>query len=173
MLKASPTNTLVAHPSYQKIMHLYNEELQHEGKVNNKKFYETVILKEMPEYHLQSWYQFLKRFKTDHGIIPATITGPSGLGTLSTPSAANDVARTMLSNQEATAKLVAGLLNISADAAADILADPTKLSPKDRLELGIKIMKAQDSRIHAVGKLREDNREQEKFDRAFDSAAFV
>lgn len=33
-------------------------------------------------------------------------------------------------------------------------------------------MKAQDSRIHALGKVREDSREQVKFERAFNNAAF-
>jgi hypothetical protein len=33
-------------------------------------------------------------------------------------------------------------------------------------------MKAQDSRIHALGKVREDKREQDKFDRAFSGAAY-
>ena len=35
-----------------------------------------------------------------------------------------------------------------------------------------KAMKAQDSRIHAIGKVREDGREEEKLNRAFEDAAY-
>ena len=69
-------------------------------------------------------------------------------------------------------KLISSILNISATAALEIIKDPTKLTTKERIELGLKGMKAQDSRIHAVGKLREDNREQERFDKAFSGASF-
>lgn len=171
MLKALPTNILVNHPSYDKIMSAYNDLLKEKGKVNNKKFYETVILKEIPDYDMGSWYYFLKRFKTEAGITKEIEIVPSPTAPLSTPPE-TQVAKTMLSNQEATVALISGILNISAKAAKDIIEHPELLSTKDRLEIGMKAMKAQDSRIHAVGKLREDNREQERFDRAFSSSQF-
>lgn len=172
MLKASHKNILVKHPAYAKILFQYNELLQKEGKVNNKKFFDEIVSPEIPGYKMQSWYMFLKRFKTNAGIIavnPETTTPdfmPAAEGIT------NELTHTLMTNQEATAKLIAGILNISASAAMEVIKDPTKLTTKERIELGIKGMKAQDSRIHAVGKLREDNREQERFDRAFDAASY-
>lgn len=170
-MQALATNILANSEHYSTILEKYNEELKENGKVNNKKFYEEVIHPLLPDYHMQSWYKFLRRFKGNDGLEIATVAhidGPIENG----PPAQQNLAMTILSNQQATAKLVAGLLNVSADAAAAIMANPNLLSPKERVELGIKIMKAQDSRIHAVGKIREDTREQEKFDRAFDDAAY-
>lgn len=167
-MRASPKNILVTHRSYEKIITAYNEELKRDGKVNNLDFFRRVVEPEIPGYKSQSWYQFLKRYKTNVGIMAAFV--PSAA--VPVPTADEALATTMMTNNVATAKLVSSLLNISADAAADILANPHLITPEKRIELGIKIMKAQDSRIHAVGKLREDTREQEKFDRAFESANF-
>lgn len=173
-MKALSTNKLVNNAAYPKILEQYNERLQSDGKVNNKKFWEDVVRKEIPSYSMQSWYFFLKRFKTEYGILKAEVM-PDGAN-LNLPSSTEEgiqkVARTLLSNSQATVNLIQGLLNISADAAREIIEHPEKLSAKDRLDLGIKAMKAQDSRIHAVGKIREDSREQEKFDRAFEGANY-
>lgn len=172
MLKASPLNKFVHHPNYAKVLHIYNETLQREGKVSNLQFYNNVVIKEMPDCKQDAWYRFLRRFKSSAGIIAVNPNEPlkSGMSILEAPSV--DLAKTLLTNSAATAKFVSSILNISAEKADEIIKDPSKLTPKEAIELGIKIMKAQDSRIHAVGKLREDNREQERFDRAFDTSSF-
>ncbi len=169
MLLASHKNRLVSSPAYPKILHQYNERLQRDGKVNDKKFYEEVVLRDLPGYHLQSWYQFLKRFKTDHGIIPAETVKSS---IVQSEAAEVTVATTLLDNKTATANLIQAALNISAAAAQRIIENPQLLSDKERIEIGLKAMKAQDSRIHAIGKVREESREQEKFDRAFSKGAY-
>lgn len=169
MMRALATNKLVNSPHYEKILTAYNNKLAKEGKINNKKFYEEVILPLMPDYDMGSWYYFLRRFKTSVGIQFAVVETPE-TGPLETPESA--LTKTFRNNNVATAELVSSLLNVSADAAKDILENPNLLSPEKRIELGIKIMKAQDSRIHAIGKIREDAREQDKFDRAFEAANF-
>lgn len=168
MLKTLSTNRLTTSPAYPKILHQYNEILQNEGKVNSRKFYEDVVKKEIPNYALQTWYSFLKRFKTSGGLIEADPT-PGGYPTQEIEA---EVQKTMLSNQDATVALIRGALNISALAARRIVENPELLSVKDQIELGLKAMKAQDSRIHAIGKVREDNREEEKFNRAFSDANY-
>lgn len=169
-MKALPRNILANHPAYAKILHQYNELLVKKGKVNNKLFYEEVILPEIPHYSLQSWYQFLKRFKTQAGLIAAEVvdTSPAEIKL----DGEGKVVASLLSNGQATISLLQSALNISAQAAKDILENPHLLSAKERMEIGLKAMKAQDSRMHAVGKLREDNREQERFDRAFNDASY-
>lgn len=166
-MKVLSTNILANHPAYGKIIATYNRMLKEEGSVNNKNFYETIVLPEIPGYKMSNWYKFLNRFKTEAGIVPVSPIAPVVIG-----DSGKELAATMLSNQQATAKLIQSMLNISADAAAKIADDPSLLTAKERAELGLKAMKAQDSRIHAVGKLREDNREQERFERAFDGAAY-
>lgn len=172
-MKVLSRNILATHPSYPKIIDRYNFELKEKGKVNAKKFYEEVILPEIPEYSLMSWYQFLRRLKTAYGVGPVEV--------VASPKVASDVVSTeqgiatvLLTNDEATRKLVQASLNISAQAAQDIIDNPGSVNADTlkRLEIGFKAMKAQDSRIHALGKIREDKREQDRFDRAFQEASF-
>lgn len=171
-MKALSTNKLANHSAFPKIIEQYNLLLQ-KGKVNNFKFWREVILPEIPDYKMQSWYQFLKRFKTSQGIVPVEIS-PVIQSPLAEGSAAlENTAKIMLSNDSATQKLISNLLNISAQAAEGILSNPASVSSDTwkKIEMGLKAMKSQDSRIHAIGKLREDKREQDKFDRAFEGAS--
>lgn len=170
IFKALSTNTLVNHPAYARILTQYNDLLAKKGKVNNKKFYEEIILPEIPTYNIQSWYYFLGRFKTVSGLAAAEVVPPADLQKKEDVS--NELIGTMMTNQEATVKLIQLALNISAARAQKIMENPHLLSHKEAIDLGLKAMKAQDSRIHAVGKLREDTREQEKFERAFGNAAY-
>lgn len=171
-MKVLSRNILATHHAYPKIIDRYNLELKEKGKVNAKKFYEDVILAEIPDYSLMSWYQFLRRLKTAYGVGPVEVISPASEPGTSADLAERSAAMTLISNDEATRKLIQGILNISAQATAEMLSDPNNI-PSDswkKIELGLKAMKAQDSRIHAIGKIREDKREQDKFDRAFDTA---
>jgi len=166
-MKVDIRNVIGKSPFYAEILTAYNFWLSRDGKVNNKKFFEEVIQSKIPNYGMRSWYNFVKNYTTENGLQPSNQT-------IDTPPEEihQEIQTTMLSNQEATARLIRSALNISANAAAKIAANPELLSNKEKLEIGIKAMKAQDSRIHAVGKLREDNREQERFDRAFSDASY-
>lgn len=167
-MKALKTNRIVNSPAYPKILEQYSEWLQRNGKVNAKEFFERIVSPEIPGITLDGWYYFLKRFKTENGIMKAEIAEvrPEAIA----GDAEEKTVAIMLSNDEATRKLIQATLNISATAAQEIIEHPEKLSTKERLELGLKAMKAQDSRIHAIGKIREDKREQDKFERAFSDA---
>lgn len=166
--RAISTNRLVKSSHYGNILRQYNELYSADGRVNNKKFFEEIIVPLVPDYTMSAWYQFVKRFKVGAGLIAvnaATIVGEA-------PIDAAPQERALLSNQVATSTLIQRILNISADRAKQILENPSLLSAKEAVELGLKGMKAQDSRIHAVGKIREDNREQERFEKAFDGQAY-
>ena len=169
-MKAAATNRLVNAPCYAKIITLYNEMLQRDGKVNNKKFYEDYILPELPGYHLQSWYMLLKRFKTEAGIVAATIHHGSP-ATIDSDITA-PLSATLMNNKDATAKALSLALNIGMDRLQAIMENPQMMTAKEAVDLVFKAMKAQDSRIHAIGRVREDNREEEKMDRAFEGAAY-
>lgn len=185
-MRTLSTNKLTSHPSYNKILASYNSLLREKGKVNSKKFYQEVILKEIPDYSISSWYFFLKRFKTTIGIAPPTqvITASQrarenaskGIARLESEHVPteeeNQTAITIQTNQQATIAMVQSILNISAKAAQEVLENPDLISYEKRIELGLKMMKAQDSRAKTIGAMRADNREQERFDRAMDNAAF-
>lgn len=181
MFKALKTNALVNHPAYGKIIMAYNEILKRDGKVNNKKFYEEVVKPEIPDYKMISWYKFLERFKIHSGIVAVEVPKDKELvapgevipsNGITTEQVVQNTITTMQTNQAATASFIQSALNIGARRAQQILENPELMTAKEAMDFALKAMKAQDSRIHAIGKVREDNREEEKLNRAFAMEAY-
>lgn len=169
---------LASHPKYAVILHQYNELLKADGKVNNLKFYKEIILPEIPDFHLQSWYQFLRRFKTETGIIQARAASANMAGIEVRKDVERTLAATLMTNDEATKRGISTALNLGAAFYEDLMkkykeapASLTQFEEKVLSDALHKAMKSQDSRIHALGKVREDGREQAKFERAFSGAA--
>ncbi len=79
----------------------------------------------------------------------------------------NTLQNNLLSNEMATQLGIQRALNIGASRLKEILENPQLMTAKDAIELLFKAMKAQDSRIHAASKIREDNRQQTMFEQAF------
>ncbi|MFA6520435.1 MAG: hypothetical protein WCT44_02385 [Candidatus Paceibacterota bacterium] len=170
-MKALATNRLASSPQYEKILHEYNQEFQKSGgKVNESRFYREVVLLALPNYHIQSWYQFLRRFKGTAGLISAHVVD-QGARNLSADEE-NKLQTNLLGNDVATRLGIQRALNIGSARLGEIMENPQLMTTKDAVELLFKAMKAQDSRIHAIGKIREDTREQGRFDRLFDEAAY-
>src|SRR3989344_6087260 len=96
-MKALSTNRLASSSHYARILHEYNELLATKGRVNNLKFYREVILPAIPNYHLQSWYQFLRRFKSTAGLIAAQVVNQAP-NTIRR-DVKNKIQNTMLSNE--------------------------------------------------------------------------
>jgi hypothetical protein len=168
---ALSTNRLASSPEYQKILHLYNAEFERSGgRVNDSKFYREVILPLLPKYHLQSWYQFLRRFKTTTGLLSAQVVD-GGSRTVCRVEEKR-LEQNMLTNEIATSRAIQYALNIGAEAAERILKNPELMTDKEAIDLFFKAMRAQDSRIHAIGKIKEDTREQEKLERLFNEATY-
>lgn len=175
-IKALTTNTLATSPHYQRIMTEYNELYKRNGRVNASKFYREVVRPLIPNYSRQSFYNFLHRFRTSTGLALAVINNamPGQLPKGSAPYGIDvdaELEHNMMSNQMATTLGIARMLNIGADALQELINDPTKMSVRDRVELLLKAMKAQDSRMSAVSKIREDTRSQARFDREFEDVA--
>lgn len=171
---------IASHPKYAVILHQYNEWLQRDGKVNSLKFFNEVIHPVFPEFHVQSWYLFVRKFKTSAGLIAAQALGQgeAAAGT-NADRELQTTARAMLTNDQATQRGISTALNLGAafleklwkkyNETPETLTDFERRCLSDAM---FKAMKAQDSRIHAIGKVREDNRQQARFDKAFEGAAF-
>jgi hypothetical protein len=174
--KATKGNKVATSPHFGRILQAYNDLLVRDGRVIDKKFYEDVVAGLIPNYSLMAWYQFIRKFRSPS-------TGKLEVNTVALlPSPANttteimakkdELQGTILSNQQATQLGIQAALNLGGQALKELFENPQLLTPEKRAELMFKAMKAQDSRIHAIGKVREDDREQKKFDRAFDNAAY-
>jgi len=175
MPRAISTNRLVHSKFYAEILKEYNENFARDGRVNAKKFYENFIVSRIPKYSLQSWYQFLKKFETTAGLVAARV----GAIVLSTPNNPNNRAKQensllngMMDSAAATRLGIARALNIGADALQEILEHPELLSHKDRARLLLEAMRAQDSRIAATARVRQDKREEIAFQSVFGDAAY-
>lgn len=163
---------IAQHPNYVVILQTYNEMLQRDGRVNNLKFFRENVLPGMPEVRYDNWYAFIKKFKNAAGLLAPQHTD------VTLPTAPRDaeegVVRAMLTNDEATKRGIGLMLNIGNATLEEIAKNPellAKMPLKERVALLTQAMKAQDSRIHAVGKIREDNRDQARFDHAFGDSA--
>ena len=166
-LKANKQNTIVNSPAFPKLLLEYNEEFKFTGgKVNNKRFFDNVVKKYFPKYSLQGWYTFLKRYYSQtQGLIAAEPSDTTAPRTADDASA--EVQKSILSNDEATRKGISLALNIGTEALQQLIEHPESFSPRERAQLLFQAMRAQDSRIFAIGKLKEDKREEDKFNRVF------
>lgn len=166
---------IVREPAYQLVLELYNDEMvKTKGNVNNLKFYREVVALKMPKISQQSWYNFLKKFKSNVEIVRATAITQAEVNKAPVRAGEEPLAVTLLSNEEATQKGIKAALSIGASALQEIADNPDVLKAvphEKRIELLFKAMKAQDSRIHALGKVRDDQREQAKFERTFQDAS--
>ena len=56
---------IVSHPSYPKILQLYNEEFKRtNGRLSDNRFYQEVVKKEITNTSRAAWYVLLKKVKT-------------------------------------------------------------------------------------------------------------
>ena len=169
-MKALSTNRLASSPHYARILHEYNELLATKGRVNNLKFYRENILPVIPTYSIPSWYQFLRRFKSTAGLISAQVVNQAP-NTL-TAEEENKLQNTLLASDVATKLGIQRALNIGATSLERLMVNPELMTVKDAADLLFKAMKAQDSRIGAVAKIRRDRREETAFQKAFDRASY-
>lgn len=168
---------MALNPKFPAILQQYNLLLQAHGKVNTSKFFKEIVQPDMPEVSFSSWYEFLRRFKTVNGIQPVTYVKAPEEKLLT--EAQRELANTLRANDEATQIGVKSALNLGARFFEMLwlkyTETPENLSTFEKKVLSealFKTMKAQDSRIHAIGKVKADSREEEKMARAFDESAF-
>ena len=170
-MKVSTKNKLGSSPHYQKILYQYNQEYERTGgKVNNLKFYRDIILPLIPSYHLQSWYQFLRRFKTNAGLVAVTVVsdGPRSIAKYEE----NRLEKNTVDNEVATQIGINLALNIGAKRLQEIFENPELITAKEASDIFFKAMKAQDSRIHALSKIQEANHKEEALQRIFNESTY-
>ena len=177
IIRTISTNKLTTSPHYAYILREYtkyfSECKQKHKRTNDGKFFLEVVLPLVPGYNKASWYQYLRRFKTDAGIAVNVVSAIEPQE--NSMRAENDLGNALMTAQQATQTGINAALNIGAKKLNDLMNDPAaqaRMSVKDVIDLLFKAMKAQDSRIQAVKSIKEDNREQAKFDRAFNSATY-
>ncbi len=171
------TNKLMTSDHGYEILREYNERLKRDGKINRLAFYREFILPRIPDYDVNSWYGFLSRTYKKIGSSKLPIPLPDETQ-LEKTHLTGELVNTMLSNEIATQKGIKNALNLGAMFYEALykkyIEHPDDLTEFEKRVLAdslFKSMKAQDSRIHALGKVREDDREQAKFERAFRGAA--
>lgn len=165
------TNRIVSSRHYAQILHEYNERFERDGKVNASKFYNEIIKDLIPNYSLQAWCRFIKRFKTMTGLATANAILLNKEHTTPTIEE-NKLGTNMLTSAKATQLALQQALNIGLERLAELKEDPSKLSFKDAVDLIFKAMKAQDSRARVIKEIREDNREEEKFNKMLNEGAY-
>ncbi len=177
-MKARSTNRLATSPAYSKILYEYNRQFQETaGRMSDKKFYENFVATEVKNYGLAAWYGFLKRFKSQAtGLLPIEVSDSTKI--IGTDQEAA-LSKTIRSNEIATQEGISHALNLGAEFYKMLWKkyqeDPESLTDFEKkifADAMFKAMKAQDSRIHALGKVRQDNRDQARFERAFGEAAY-
>jgi len=174
--RANKNNKLVNSPHYGTILKEYNEQFAaNGGKVNGLQFFKDVILPLMPDYPLRSWYLILKRFKSAAGLEASRQIGKDiTLPKVDPIEEQANLENALLNNARATTEGIQAALNVGMEALKKI-SDPdyfSTLKDKDKIDLLFKAMRAQDSRINAIARIKQDSREEVKFQKAFDSAAF-
>jgi hypothetical protein len=160
-------------PQFATILAQYRQQfIASGGKVNEKKFFEEYIHPLKPDYRMRNWYNFINKFKKQTGMVAALAVEAASIGPVLTEE--KKLETVMMSNETATALGIRAALNIGAKALESIVNDPSILltmTVKERADFLFKAMKSQDSRIHAIGKLKEDGREEAKFNKTFGSGA--
>lgn len=174
---AYSTNRLANSPHYADILRMYNEQFAIKGKVNLRKFHRDVVLPLIPNYSYISLYQFVKRFASAAGL---SIAVNKPLLERPTPEALAEqqeqFKKNLVTNAEAENEGINIALNLVLKKLKEIGDDPInnskQITLKDAVGFLTQIMKTRDSRINAIGKVKEDNRVQAKFEHAFGNAAY-
>ena len=164
--KTRYSNGIVTSPHHDDIMAKYNAELVKMGKVNKLAFYRDHVEPVLPDVK----YEIFRRYI-------ANLTRDVTLGQTSQVIPVTEETKRLVKQlkkaDEATRVGIGLALNIGADALQEIIDDPSKLTPKERADFLLKAMKAQDSRINAMARVRQDKREQITFEHVLGEAAYA
>lgn len=160
----SSQNTLAASHFYHEIITKFNELLSSNGRVNKKKFFLEEIAPKVPNYSQGAFYKYLSRIqKASNSLLPIAQAS----------QAETRLIENLRDSAEATRIGITAALNIGSDALEEILNNPQSTSVLQRVELLFKAMNAQNNRINALAALRQDRREEVKFQKTFADAAYA
>lgn len=157
-------NALVKSPHYDEVIGKYADRYRVNGYVPVVDFYKEVVAPLVPEMKYESFRVFIRKFERD-ALAGKTQVMPEG-------SKTKKAVRVLLKGDEATRRGIELMLNIGQDALAEIAEKPEILSAKERAALLPIAMRAQDSRINAMARVRQDKRDQLAFEHVFGDAAY-
>lgn len=164
MISFTAGNKIANSPFYEEIITKFNEEISKNGRVNKSKFFLEHVGPKIPGCSRDAFYNFVKKFQTSKtALLPAAIATPNETRLI----------ENLRDTAQATKIGIAAALNIGADALEEILKNPQSVSPLQRVELLFKAMNAQNNRINAIAALRQEKREQAKFQKTFNEAAYA
>lgn len=156
-------------PHYTRILTEYNTQLKELGKVNASKFYYEVVAPLISDYSLSAWHKFLKDFR-----VAGEIVAMKTLDNLAPndPHAEDNLQTNLMTREAATRVGLLTSLNLGAKRIQEAMKNPENLTFKEGMQLFFGAMKAEDSRIVAIGKVRKDLRDEELFHRALEEDAY-
>ncbi len=176
-------NRLTLSPHYGAIMEKFRAEFERTyGHVVLKSFYVEHIAPILPTFSYCSFTQFMKQVTADPSALPKIVAPPpsplDGV-VIKPPTAAelieaeNAKIQAMIPKLNENAKRgIALMIGIGLDALEDLARHPEQLSATERAKLLPLAMRAQDSRVSSIAKVRQEARDQKAFDRAFNSAVY-
>lgn len=162
------TNRLVNSPHYTRILTEYNTRAKL-GKVNATKFFNEVVAPSIPNYSLDAFHKFLKNFKVAGELIAVKTVESL---TNNDPKAAETLMNNLSTREAATRTGLLAALNIGSKKIQEAITNPEALTFKEGMQLFFGAMKAEDSRIVAIGKVRKDLREEELFNKVLDEGNY-
>lgn len=168
MRRITKRNVLVNSPHYSVILTEYNSRSKL-GKVNATKFYYEVIAPAVTGYSLSAWYKFLKDFKVAGDLVAVKTVETL---TNNDPDAEKTLLNNLATRESATRTGLLAALNLGSKAIQQALKEPEKITLADGMKLLFGAMKAEDSRIVAIGKVRKDLRDEELFNKAMDDETY-
>lgn len=171
---------IVRHAAYPQIVAEYNKIIERDGKVITLRFYLEFV--QPRGIGKSAWYNFVKKYATKNGLpfenisaVPQIVKIPDGV-TPAAPLTGETVSDVSIVERvdapTAIQRGIATALNIGLDSLQRIMSGKAVLSEKEKSELLFKAMKAQDSRINAVARMRKDRRDEVAFDKVFGEAAY-
>jgi len=164
-------NKIARSKFYPEILQEYNTRFARDGKINKRLFFREVVQPRI-DISYEAFRQFISKFETEAGLQAVAI-----IDRINTGVKVGDIeTKTIVALKDsaiATRDGIAKALNIGLEALQEIIDHPELLSAKDRATLLFQAMKAQDSRMNAAAKISQDQREQVKFNKMFNRAAYT
>lgn len=139
-------------PQWTTLVELYSNELEKNGLVNKKKFYDSKVRPLMPTI---SYMSFLARIRR--------------LNKKSEPHLMEKISDA----QEHTIRTLNAMLAIGEDTIRKILMDPDSVSPREKLDMFFKAMRAQDSRMATLSRVKREDLESRLFMEKFANQAYA
>ena len=144
------------------------------GTAHANQFYEDVVFKHCPDTKRKTWLNLAiklkKSFEAKRELI--AINQDTELLSVDGKSNAANNPNAMVKSELATLAGVKTALNIGYEALRQIRANPSILPIKDRAELLFRAMAAQNERIKALATMKQEEREEKKFQKSFAEAAY-